>query len=116
MRHGPEKDRAPFRRGSLGAMSRYSVDANHAEVKRAFELMGASVADHAKVGGGEPDLLVGAYGVDQQVEVKTAAGSLEPSQVEFIRDWRGRPVRVVRTLDDVCAVMRELAAAARRRP
>lgn len=76
-------------------------DANHAEIVRQYETLFCSVRDTHAVGGGFPDLVVGIAGVTELVEIKTTDGELLPSQVTFNRDWRGRRVRVVRSVQDV---------------
>jgi hypothetical protein len=45
---------------------------------------------------GRPDLLVGFRGETFLIEVKTAKGRLEDSQVAWHSEWRGRPAVVVR--------------------
>jgi len=77
----------------------HRVDANHRDVVAALRGCGWSVQDLAAVGRGCPDLLVGARGVNVLLEVKTAKGQLEPSQVEWHALWRA-PVFVVRTADE----------------
>lgn len=77
-------------------------DKNHAEIKGFYEELFCTVLDLHSVGMGCPDFLVGvANNVDSLVEVKTEHGHLEPSQVRFARDWRGRKVTVVRNQSDV---------------
>ena len=48
------------------------------------------------------DLLVGYNGINHLLEVKNPEGKnrLEPDQLEFIHDWPGREVVVVRTVDE----------------
>lgn len=76
-------------------------DANHNSIRDWYEALYCSVVDLHSVGFGCPDLLVGVSGRSELVEVKTECGNLEPSQVRFIRDWRGSKVTVVRTQADV---------------
>ena len=82
-------------------------DANHQEIKRAFEALGCSVLDLYAVGGGCPDLLIGRLGVNVLVEVKTEAGDYTPAQLEFNATWRGRR-ETVRNLSDVEAVVKSM--------
>lgn len=52
---------------------------------------------------GKPvDLLIGYNGKTFLVEVKNPEGKnkLEPAQVEFINEWKGGEIGVVRTLDE----------------
>lgn len=85
-------------------------DANHTEIKRAFEALGCSVLDLYTVGGGCPDLLVGAGRVNILVEVKTAKGTYTNAQKEFNLTWRGR-CETVRTMDDVQLVVKAIGEA-----
>jgi predicted HAD superfamily phosphohydrolase YqeG len=89
-------------------------DANHAELTRYYEQMGASVKDTAMVGDGWTDVVIGYRGIDSQAEFKTVNGILEQSQVDHHRDWRGRRPRVVRNLNDVIDHIRQLDADANR--
>lgn len=80
-------------------------DASHAARKADFEALGCSVHDTADVGDGFPDLVVGVSGRNVLVEVKEDDGTLTPDQVAFHRDWRGAPPVVVRSQDDVIALV-----------
>lgn len=85
-------------------------DANHDEIARAFRALGWSVVDMSNVGNGVPDLCVGGYHPGEQrhvtvwVEVKTASGKLRDCQEAFALAWKGRPMEVARTLDDVMRI------------
>jgi hypothetical protein len=82
-------------------------DANHGDVTQWYEELYCLVHDTHAMGGGFPDLLVRistrAGHVLALVEVKTADGTLRPSQERFLRDWGGSVVEVVQTRDDVFA-------------
>lgn len=80
------------------------LDANHGEIKRAFERMGCDVIDLSKVGGSVPDLLVRARAIDKWilVEVKTPKGRIKPGQKEFAERW---PVTVVRSVEDAIGAL-----------
>lgn len=80
------------------------VDANHGEIKRAFERMGCDVIDLSRVGGSVPDLLVRVRAVNRWmlVEVKTPKGRIKPGQAAFAERW---PVEVVRSVDDAIAAV-----------
>lgn len=82
-------------------------DANHGEIKAAFEQLGCSVHDTADMGGGFPDLAVGLCGVSTLVEVKQKDGTLTPAQELFVQTWRGR-LSIVRSVDDVITVVQEI--------
>ena len=86
-------------------MTRKKVDDNHKQIVEEYRRLGFSVVSTAAVHKGFPDLVVGAYGVTDLVEVKD--GSKVPSkrhltkdQQAFFENWRGS-VRVVETLEDV---------------
>jgi hypothetical protein len=57
------------------------------------------------------DLLVGVHGVTHLVEVKTCSKGygkgLNGNQEAFARQWRGGPVRVVRTPEDALSLVNE---------
>lgn len=88
-------------------------DANHGDVTRWYEELYCKVQDTHAVGGGFPDIVVkistkrGA--VVALVEVKTADGTLRPSQERFVREW-GSCVTVVQTRDDVFAHVERVRA------
>ncbi len=78
-------------------MARYAyhrLDANHLEIVRALEAVGATVEPK-----GPLDLLVGFRGANYLIEVKTAKGKLRASQERFMADWRGQAV-VVRSAQE----------------
>jgi hypothetical protein len=92
-------------------------DSNHDALVNVYESLGCGVIDMHAVKFGMPDLLVHFVGYCCPVEIKTDDGELEPSQVRFIRDWKGPRIEVVRTPDDVIAhvqrVRRQQATAVR---
>ena len=60
------------------------------------------------VGRGVSDLLIGFLGKNYQLKVKRLKVKLPESQIEWIRDWRGR-MFIVRSVDDTlvgCPVYR----------
>lgn len=83
-----------------------NCDANHSEVTKWYEELYCRVQDTHKVGGGFGDLVVRIStkrgGVVSIVEIKTADGTLRPSQQRFIAEW-GAVVEVVSTREDVFA-------------
>lgn len=89
-------------------MSRFArnKDANHRSIVAVLRVCGASVETIEAGKAGCPDLLVGIFGVTELVEVKDGAAKdrrqreLRETQEAWHRSWRGRPVRVVRSLDD----------------
>ena len=87
-------------------------DRNAQAIINCLRMMGCSVE---VIGGSEgcPDLLAGAFGIDQLVEVKPLVADkskreLRASQVDWHARWRGRKPVVVRTLDDCEALVATL--------
>ena len=82
-------------------------DANHADVQRWYEELYCLVHDKHVLGGGFPDMLVRistrAGQVFALVEVKTADGTLRPSQETFIRLWGTGCIEVVQSREEVFA-------------
>lgn len=81
------------------------VDANHAEVGKAFRKLGASTLDLSGVGDGCPDWLIAVGPVNLLIEVKDGAKSpsrrtLTKDQVDFHALWPNH-VTVIETLADV---------------
>jgi len=75
------------------------VDANQPEIVGVFRAVGASVVITSDQGDGFPDLIVGLCGETELVEIKTPQGKLTPDQETWHGTWRGRPVRVIRTVE-----------------
>ena len=87
-------------------------DENHLTIVNALRAMGCTVETVTGTEGC-PDLIVGAFGIDQLAEVKPMAREkarreLRPSQVEWHARWRGRRPVVLRTIDDCVALVSEL--------
>lgn len=85
-------------------------DANHNEIKQAFEDRGAGVLDLSDIGSGVPDLLVWCHDAWHLVDVKnpeTGYGKrgLNPLQQEWAENWKGGPVYLVYDESDVDAVV-----------
>lgn len=91
------------------------VDANQAELVKSWRDMGGTWLHLHAVGRGCPDGLAGMAGEMELVEIKTKTGKLNEWQRRWIRDWRGRPVRIIRTLDELIALADEMRARARER-
>ena len=81
------------------------ADANQAEIVEGLRRLGYSVLDASAVGGGFPDLVVGKNGVTFLLEIKTAKGKLNPLQLKWHANWRGR-VAVARSLEDAIYQLR----------
>lgn len=89
------------------------VDANHAEIAKAFRELGCSVLSLAQMGDGCPDLLVAKHGYSVLVEVKDGSKPpserrLTPDQQDFHAKWLGL-IMIAEGLSDVVEIMRELA-------
>ena len=81
------------------------TDSNHTLILDAFRQMGCSVADLRLVGKGCPDAIIGYRGRDRFVEVKPIGKKPNSTQEAFYSAWKGaRPV-VVRTVEDVAALV-----------
>lgn len=72
------------------------TDASQAAIVAVLRRAGCLVLDLSRVGGGCPDLLVGAHGRLMLLEVKTEDGEQNEAQRNFAAKW-GRCVAVVRT-------------------
>ena len=88
-------------------------DANHDELAAAYIEQGCSCIDTSAHGGGFPDAVVGCAGVTDLVEFKSEGGTLEPAQETFDARWRGSPVWLVRTREEVEYHVRSMRARAR---
>lgn len=91
------------------------------ELVSVAERLGASVAITTGVGDGFPDAVLGFRGQDLLSEFKTQGGigkrgkrlkggQLRESQKDFMRRWKGAPVRVVETGADMVRVLLEADA------
>lgn len=83
------------------------TDANHGQVKQAFEKLGCWVWDMSGVGGGFPDLLVVGNRRAILVEVKTAKGKTNALQEAFFKHCP-LPCILARNLDDVVRIVGNL--------
>lgn len=99
-------------------MSRWArnKDGNHAGIVRAFRACGASVSAIESAEAGVPDLVVGIYGLTELVEVKDggkvkSAQQLSDAQVKWHTSWKGRPVQVVRSIDDAVELVSRMRGA-----
>jgi hypothetical protein len=53
-----------------------------------------------------PDGVIGIRGQSLLAEIKTETGKVKPQQAAFHRDWTGGPIYVLRTADDVLALLK----------
>lgn len=86
------------------------VDANHAEIVQALRRLGCSVADTHTLGRGYPDMLAGIGGRHNlMIEVKCGPRwKLTPDEEQFHRTWKGSPIRIVTSVEDAIALVREV--------
>lgn len=77
------------------------TDATQKPLVAVAKKYGASWLSLANLGDGAPDGILGIHGHDFKVEFKTEKGTLTPDQRDFIRTWRGSPVYLLRTTEDV---------------
>ena len=75
-------------------------DANEPDIIEALRDVGASYLSLDPF-----DLLVGWQGRNIMVEVKTQSGRLKPSQIELAETWRGGPLHIVRTPEEMMALL-----------
>jgi Holliday junction resolvase len=87
-------------------MRAHRRDLNQSAIVRVLRDAGATVVITADIGGGFPDLVVGWRGKTYLVEVKNLT-QLSEKQLEFIERWRGGPIIVLRTVDDVVRFLQE---------
>lgn len=86
-------------------------DANHDALVRFMSELGPEPIDTSKVGFGFPDLCWPFQGHTILVEVKTPDGSLSPPQLRFHREWRGGPLIVVASEEDVLIEVERMSKA-----
>lgn len=87
------------------------MDANHVEIKSAYEELGCQANSTARVGGSFPDLVVSNYGLTWTVEVKDGRAPLKKGQKTFAEECKGMHF-IVRDINGVivsCKVMRDKA-------
>lgn len=97
-------------------MSRFArrKDTSHAAVVQAFRLHGCDVLVVESAKADAWDLEVGFLGLDHPVEVKPLREQvsrldqtkLRPSQAAFFAKWRGAPVQVVHSPEEVAALVK----------
>ena len=79
------------------------TDSNHKKIMLELRQCGFSVVSLHQSGKGVPDLLIGKNGVMHLIEIKTVKGALTPDQEKFITEWRGSPVIVATSLEEILA-------------
>lgn len=82
------------------------VDGNHQEIVQALRERYINVVDLSQLGKGVPDLLISSPSDMWLAELKTANGKLTPSQVDFLTRWKGKPVIIGRSVDEILKAMK----------
>ena len=85
------------------------TDENQKEIVKELRQLGYSVLDLSGVGGGCPDICVGASARNFLFEIKNPAKpqkdrKLTPDQVKFHRSWQGQ-IRIIETTEDAIKVI-----------
>jgi hypothetical protein len=79
---------------------RRHLDSHHKDSCDFLHQIGFSIDDTSARGSGRQDVCVGAGGVDFRLEFKTGDGPSTPAQVKFHREWRGRKIEILRSLEE----------------
>ena len=79
---------------------RRHLDSHHKESCAFLRSIGFSIDDTSARGGGRQDVCAGACGVDFRLEFKTGDEPLRPAQEKFHREWRGRKIEILRSLEE----------------
>lgn len=88
--------------------TRAKTDGNQKEIVLSLRQLGFSVLLLHQVGKGCPDLLVGKFGHNLLVELKTDKGTLTKEEEIFLDSWNGC-VLVAKTVDEVIIGFDKLA-------
>ncbi len=96
---------------SIGSRNRYTagVDANHAEIVKVYEQAYFQVIDYTRIGRGHPDIGI-AFGrhLFRLREIKLPGEGLSDEQSTFWTNWRGPPLKIVSSIEEVMVDIREL--------
>lgn len=80
-------------------------DANASEIDALLIAAHCSVLKLDMVGRGCPDRLIGFSGKNYLVEYKYEKNKLQQIQKEFINQWRGAPVIIAYSFDDIWKII-----------
>lgn len=83
-------------------------DSNQKHIRQNLERLGFSVQVTSNVGDDFPDLVIGKYGVNLLIELKTFTGKLSKGQAKFHDTWQGAS-GVARTTSEVVALFNNYA-------
>lgn len=90
----------------VGRRFYHRADANAGPIWKYARRLGASVAVLTNVGGGCPDGYIGFQGRDIGfADIKGDKEDLRDSQKDFIARWRGGPIHILRTADDLVRLL-----------
>jgi len=93
-----------------------NVDGNQTVVVAMYRRLGCTVTHTYQLGGGIPDIIVGCRGVvDCQVEIKDGRKppnkqKLSTDEVEYHKEWQGRLVKIITSIEGVIDHVHELRA------
>lgn len=82
------------------AQNHHRHDANHKPISDELKARGYSVKDTSQLGNDFPDLIVGRWGRDVKVELKSD-GELSEGQIKFAREWQGEKPIMARTIEEI---------------
>lgn len=85
-------------------MLKKKTDANQKQIISDLKKIGVSVLNLSKVGNGCPDLLIGWQGKNILIEIKTAKGNLNDSQIEFFKEWKGQKF-VCKSINEIIEII-----------
>ena len=90
------------------------VDANHAEIVKTYESAYFQVIDYTRVGGGHPDIGIN-FGrrVSRLREIKLPGEELSDVQVTFWNNWRGAPLKIIRSIEEALEDIQALSQCAK---
>jgi len=92
----------------MSAHRTHRSDGNADEIINALQGCGASVFRINPSGGrrnGLPDVVIGIDGTTLLAEIKQPGGKLTDEQIDWHAAWRGAPVHVLRSVEDVGALV-----------
>lgn len=87
-------------------MYKGNTDANQAQIVKDLRRIGYSVISLHGVGSGVPDLLVADSSRYWLIEIKTPTGRVSPSQKEFMDKWRGPPIHICTSTEEVLKALK----------
>ena len=78
------------------------TDSNQRDIVRAIRSCGGSWMDCHQLGEGKPDGIAGWFGrFNDLIEVKMPGEKLTEDEGEFHKNWKGQPVEIVYSVEDV---------------